>query len=298
MDLNGVNEFRRGEVWYVDLSTGSGVRNMGRPAVIVSIDEINLTSDDVTVAYLTTAGAKGYSWNVPISAMARDSWVKCNNLDIVNKDYLRSYRATLSEDDMKAVAKGIRYVLGLGDTEESPAPNTQLIVERDMYKKLYEAALEKLVGRRLEEDIVPVKKEEVPPVVEVEDEYRPIDLNSCGVNDLAGIGIRKDVAAAIIAARPYTSVDGIRKIPGVTSVMYGLVKNKLEAAPPKKDGRLNINTASIQEMMECFGICKETCKNIERHRRLHGKYTTVDDLLVVKNVTPTLLARIRGLVTV
>lgn len=288
------DEFKRGEVWYVDMSETQGVRLMGRPAVIISSDDLNDKGSQVTVVYMTTAGSKGYSCNVPIAGMRRDSWVKCNQLDIVEKKFLREYNTTLSDADMAVIESGIRKALDLRDAGgEVPETDTEIKVERDMYKRLYETCLDKLVGKKFTEDTAretpEMEPRSEPLELPVESEFPPLDLNSCGIDDLRRMGIPYDVAKRIIDTRPFATVDDLRKISGVTALMFGLVKKKLvvRSMPPvakpvveKKPvlpEKINVNTATTTEML-IFGLGENPAKGIRAYRNKWGSIAGIEEL--------------------
>lgn len=296
MDMNRKIEYHRGEVWYVDLNDTVAIKNMGRPAVIVSIDEMEELYGQVTVAYLTTNGSGESRWNVPIQSMRRKSWVRCNNIQVLETKYLRDYRVTLTDAEMETVEAGIRVALGL--ESQSQDVDYEVQVERDMYKRLYEAALSKLIDKKLETDTqteprIETKKQKQKPKREPEPEK--IDVNSCTETDLKNIGLKPDVCVSIINGRPYSTVDDLRRVPGMTQIMFGIIKNRVVANQP---GKVNINVATADEIEEVLGIGHITCQRIVQYRNKNGPYQKPEDIMVLKRISEKRMKQIAGLIQV
>lgn len=73
-----------------------------------------------------------------------------------------------------------------------------------------------------------------------------------------------------------------------------------EAAPVKKstvlEGKLNVNTASAEQLTMLPGIGKATAKNIMDYRTQNGNFKAVDDLLKVKGIGDKTLEKIKSYV--
>jgi competence protein ComEA len=61
---------------------------------------------------------------------------------------------------------------------------------------------------------------------------------------------------------------------------------------------LDVNEATVREFDQLPGIGPALAQRIIDHRRSHGRFTTVDDLLLIKGIGPKKLERFRELVTV
>lgn len=157
-----------------------------------------------------------------------------------------------------------------------------------------------------------------------------VDLNTCSEDDLKSIGFRPDVAKMIIAARPYTYVDDLRGVPGVTRIAYQLVEKKVtvsqvEQPKPKPEKpktvkrvepvkpvepeepvkpvekpvvnevieKVNVNEASGKEIHEKTGINLNTCYGIVGYRKRNGPYRTLKELINVTNFSSRMLERYR-----
>ncbi|SHK49951.1 ComEA family DNA-binding protein [Rhodothermus profundi] len=61
---------------------------------------------------------------------------------------------------------------------------------------------------------------------------------------------------------------------------------------------LNLNTASAAELSQLPGLSPQLARQIVRHRRRHGPFTRLSDLLLVEGFSASLLHRLRPFVTV
>ena len=63
-------------------------------------------------------------------------------------------------------------------------------------------------------------------------------------------------------------------------------------------GRVNINTANVEELTSVPGIGQTTAQRIVEYRRKYGKFYSVSDLLNVKGIGESTLEDIRSFITV
>ncbi|GIW04210.1 MAG: hypothetical protein KatS3mg059_0830 [Thermomicrobiales bacterium] len=63
-------------------------------------------------------------------------------------------------------------------------------------------------------------------------------------------------------------------------------------------GRININTATIDELDTLPGIGPAKAQAIVEYRTAHGPFRTVDELVLVDGISPAMLDRLRPLITV
>lgn len=196
-------------------------------------------------------------------------------------------------------------------------------VERDMWKRMYERALEEAVSARVARDLAnpPVKgvvAEVIPEVIpEVVAEVIPEEvvelpeINTCTGAELRKAGFQPGQIKHLIDHRPYKKVEDLRFIPMMNKVSYAILKHKVRCVPveekpkPKvveapvieapvieaKPERVNVNTATIKDLMEIVGLSKTTATQIHSYRKKHGKYVSVEDLLNVPRFGKTCLKK-------
>ena len=208
-------------------------------------------------------------------------------------------------------------------------------IECAVHKRMYEVTLEKLVSLRLEKDIekpTPVEVEPVPvaevvekPNVEVAENPTPVevelvDINRCSFDTLRSIGFSINIALNTIAARPFLEKDDLRAVPGMTQMGYRLLAPKItvgdtteyrkpatpkirtKSSPAVKSApvqdKVNVNTATLGELVSVARLSEKTAKCIVAYRNTHGKFTAVEDLLNVSRFGKGCLAKYGDLLTV
>jgi len=102
---------RRGEVYLVNL-------DKLRPALILSIDELNRYAFDVCVVALTTKEHTRFSMRVHIRArdggLDSDSWAKCDQVTTLEKSFLQHPPiGVISIDTLNRIEEQVRICLGL-----------------------------------------------------------------------------------------------------------------------------------------------------------------------------------------
>ena len=343
-------EFYRGEIYLMRMDYGVGSEEgTTRPAVIVSSDRGNESCPTLMCAFMTSQLKYG-AINVETMATGKRSWVMGNQLRSLDKQRALKYLGTLSDDDMAAVDKALCVAMSLGvsadesEIEELEAEldekdaaikekdaeiekkderiaeleakvaeldeNTAATVHNDMWKKLYDKALDELVNIKMTGDIDRLMKEKSATVAAVPEvktavekpqiekapevkvapvEAEPVkpEINTCTEADLKKIGCSALVAHSIVANRPYKAVDDLRRVPYLVTVTYKLIKDKVVCVPvvektteEKPSGKLNINTATVEDM-ERIGISPKTAQMIRAYRNKNGKFKSLDELLNV-----------------
>ncbi len=63
-------------------------------------------------------------------------------------------------------------------------------------------------------------------------------------------------------------------------------------------GKININSATAQQLTELPGIGDTLSNRIIEYRALHGPYSSTEDLLAVKGIGERLLNKIRNYITI
>ena len=157
-------EVKRGYIFYITYSKNFNdsysYDTTGRPGVIVSDDHLNRGSEYVEVVYLTTKIKRDMPTHVDVFCKT-PSTALCETIHTVEKDRIGTYVRTVSDEELEGIERGLRRSLGMNvpvTSVNDAEPNNdmglasmqkeiQLTAERDMFKKLYEDLLSKVVGR-------------------------------------------------------------------------------------------------------------------------------------------------------
>lgn len=160
----------RGDIFYVENRVnqnpvGSEMWS-GRPAVIVSDDAHNMSEDTVTVVYLTTKEKRQSAAHVPVKTTC-NATALCEQIACIDVSRLGQFVCHVTDAEMDAIERALVLHLGLpyvpsakrGENDEPKvAPkvvaaaekiNEQraVEVERDLYKRMYEQLLERMLGK-------------------------------------------------------------------------------------------------------------------------------------------------------
>lgn len=141
--------FERGEIYWVKMGSGIGAEmNVTRPGLIVSTDKLNTTSEVAIVVFLTTKPHSGSWCGISTFATGRESWIKCDQIQVVDKTRFANYMGKLSPSEMKAVEDGLEDIFDLGYVDsEALAAKDREIADRDL---LISEAKAEMVGVRAE----------------------------------------------------------------------------------------------------------------------------------------------------
>ena len=191
------------------------------------------------------------------------------------------------------------------------------VIELAMYQRLYEKTLNTLVDRKFTSDVElrgAKKPEQKKPVEEpkpgepkveapVEDTGL-VDVNSATFTDLKKCGLSSNMVLTVIDRRPYKTLDDVKKLPGITNVMWQILSKKICCEPvavekpkvtvaPVQDEKLNINALSARDICEKLGIAKSTAFCIVSCRKQNGPFKKLEDMLNAKQVFSGTLEKIR-----
>lgn len=169
----------RGDIYYIERGYTSGSEQQsGRPALIVSNDKCNATSEVVEVVYMTTQPKTDLPTHVTIRSSGKTSFALCEQITSVYKDRIGNYIGTATEDEMRQIDIALSISLSLPDTVQAkpielknePAPaadaeeqekliamNLELIDSNENLKKLLEATRERV--EKAEASLQSVKQE-------------------------------------------------------------------------------------------------------------------------------------------
>lgn len=112
-----MQEFKRGGIFYVEKFSGGNtsvsIRSGGRPALIVSGDRFNRTSDILEVVYLTCNPRNDLPTHVTIRGASKESVAICEQISSVRKERFISYISTASEDEMSRIDMALLLSMGI-----------------------------------------------------------------------------------------------------------------------------------------------------------------------------------------
>lgn len=147
----------RGDVYYIYKSRDYGAQGnemyAARPGVIVSNNTLNREGEVYEVVYLTTQPKQDRPEHVEIKSQRRHSIALCEQVTTVTSERVGTYFGTLSASEMRGIDRALGVSLGIPQVkDEKPvvgasealtedAKMTQLRTERDLYKKMYEDLL-------------------------------------------------------------------------------------------------------------------------------------------------------------
>lgn len=164
---------KRGDIYYIvsNYAEQGSEQRAGRPAIIVSNDKNNVHSEVVEVVYLTTRPKTDLPTHIDIRSAERPSIALCEQVNSISKERLGMYIGHCTETEKAMLDAALMISLGINDVKvvekkaEKTAPppredtndserTAQLQnelsavgMERDIYKKLYDGLMDKLVGR-------------------------------------------------------------------------------------------------------------------------------------------------------
>ena len=157
-------QIRRGDIFYVNRfgDTFGSEQRSGRPAIVVSNDMNNEFSQTIEIVYCTTKPKKDLPTHVTVWSTNTPSTVLCEQISTVDKNKLGDYIGNCNEGEMKAIDEAMCISLDLSchpDTKPKvvdPPAQVQkksnedidaqrVAIERDMYKRMYESLLDRLV---------------------------------------------------------------------------------------------------------------------------------------------------------
>lgn len=145
---------KRGEIYYIQrrdaLNTGAEIAK-ARPAVIVSHNALNATSNVVEVVYLTTQPKKDLPTHANIRSSGVPSIALCEQIDHVSVTLVGDYCGTCTEAEMADIDLALLASLGLLEKSADPGETyTELEeelmavrAERDRYAMMLDVLLQR-----------------------------------------------------------------------------------------------------------------------------------------------------------
>lgn len=140
---------KRGEIYLIKRrdTIGSEITKT-RPAVVVSNNALNATSEVVEVVYLTTQPKKNLPTHACINATGVPSMAICEQIDSVSLALVCSQVGTCNAEEMEAIDRALLASLGIEieegvelDLSIDAVELAKITAERDIYKELTDRML-------------------------------------------------------------------------------------------------------------------------------------------------------------
>lgn len=124
---------KRGDIYYININYQEPdiEKKAGRPAVIVSNNNIINTSKTVNVVYLTTNPDRDLSTNVLTRADEKNSTILCDRIFNINKERVGNYLCTLTDKELQQldIALAISTGIDLGAVQVMREPTEEEMAE-------------------------------------------------------------------------------------------------------------------------------------------------------------------------
>lgn len=199
-------------------------------------------------------------------------------------------------------------------------------VELAVAKRMYEKAIGIIAAMKAEPDL-PERPMGPPKVVKTEEvktdeppkkpkpEPKLVDINTATFSQLRGIGLTNNIVLGVINGRPHKQIEDIKKVPGVNARLYGIIEKKICCVPvveepkPKVEDvpakvpdpvievasvvKVNVNTASAQEIHDITGLSMNACYAIVGKRKREGRFISLEELVIPNRLSAKLLEKYR-----
>lgn len=271
--MNG--KILRGEIYWIrDALTNGSEEAFKRPFLIISNNIINEKCGFVVGAALTTkVKSDTMLWCAKTLATGRESWVMCDHLQEIDKTRLLEYYASCSDEEMVDVDVALLWSLGLGGT------------------KKHDMALEQILA-----EVAALKSTLVNPQVEtVVEEVKTLNINTATVAEIVKeLGVPEYMAYLIAGYRRengnFVDIEELRDVPGLpkdfvekygSKIIIEDKKDQIEKNDDEIKTKVNVNTATPEEMHEKLGMGLHICQRVRAYRNANGPFKKVEDLLNV-----------------
>ena len=137
-----IMNIRRGDIWYIasNYATVGSEQRAGRPAVIVSNDRNNRSSQTVEVVYLTTQPKRDLPTHVTIRSIGRESTALCEQVTSIAVKRVGDYICHVSDAEMAGIESAMMISLGIENEpacEETPPPCRKAVLRRQKQSAPY-----------------------------------------------------------------------------------------------------------------------------------------------------------------
>ncbi len=143
-------EILRGDIFFI--SQYDNEQKPTRPAIVVSNNLANKYSTSVEVVFLTSQEKKPLPTHVEVMCKL-PSTALCENIFSIQKERIGDFIRCCTDKEMEKIDKALLISLGIEEKKETQqresksVPDSHIEVERNLYKGLYEALLDKLMVR-------------------------------------------------------------------------------------------------------------------------------------------------------
>lgn len=155
-----MGEYKRGDIYFVESAYSNGSEQQaGRPAIVVSNQPLNDTSQVLEMVYLTTQPKKALPTHVTIYATGRESTALCEQISSISIGRLGDYCGRCTEKEIREIDRALAVSLGIETNEtaehyepEAETPNyaNELIkttAQLEMIKALYKDLLKECINK-------------------------------------------------------------------------------------------------------------------------------------------------------
>lgn len=101
-----------------------------------------------------------------------------------------------------------------------------------------------------------------------------------------------------IGPKTFEGMKGLITVGGKKKVSKPKTKAPVIVPSPVKGGKININTASNEQLQTLSGIGPKTAQNIIDYRTQHGLFSKIEDIMDIPRIGPKIFEKIRDSITV
>lgn len=143
--MSGYNqEIKRGEIFFISRSDNypeyGSEQYAGRPAIVVSNQNLNATSSTVEIVYLTTKEKNDSLLHVKIRSTIKPSVAICEQITSISKERIGDYYGTCTDEELQkidiAIAKSLGLQLSSDPDKGIPKEEAAQLIEARKRRKL------------------------------------------------------------------------------------------------------------------------------------------------------------------
>ena len=143
--MSGYNqEIKRGEIFFISRSDNypeyGSEQYAGRPALVVSNQNLNATSSTVEIVYLTTKEKNDSLLHVKIRSTIKPSVAICEQITSISKERIGDYYGTCTDEELQkidiAIAKSLGLQLSSDPDKGIPKEEAAQLIEARKRRKL------------------------------------------------------------------------------------------------------------------------------------------------------------------